>query len=114
MSVVLPIESRNGQAPKDTPIVEIVGLSKTFPGQAALIQVGLEVQRAEIHALLGQNGSGKSTLIKILAGIYMPDPGGSIRVCGESLPLGSPRESRRMGLQFVHQALGIIEELTAV
>jgi len=101
----------------DTPVelaVEVDGLSKTFPGQRALNDVSLDVRRGEIHALLGQNGSGKSTLIKILAGLYSPDPGCSISICGEVLPLGSPRDSHRLGLRFVHQALGIIEELTAV
>jgi ribose transport system ATP-binding protein len=95
-------------------VVEVVDLCKTFPGQRALIDVNMTVTRAEIHALLGQNGSGKSTMIKILAGIYTPDDGGVVRVLGEELPFGSPRDSRLMGLQFVHQALGIIEDLTAV
>jgi ribose transport system ATP-binding protein len=94
--------------------VEICGLSKTFPGQRALVDVDMEIRPAEIHALLGENGSGKSTLIKVLAGIYTPDPGAVITVAGERLPPGSPRDSRRLGLQFVHQALGIVEELTAV
>ena len=96
------------------PSIEVVRLSKTFPGQRALIDVDLSVAPGEIHALLGQNGSGKSTLIKILAGIYTPDPGGVVRVGGHELPFGSPRDSRRLGLQFVHQSLGIIEGLTAV
>jgi ribose transport system ATP-binding protein len=95
-------------------VVEVVDLCKTFPGQRALIDVNMTVTRAEIHALLGQNGSGKSTMIKILAGIYTPDDGGGVRVLGQELPFGSPRDSRLMGLQFVHQALGIIEDLTAV
>ncbi|HEX4433681.1 MAG TPA: sugar ABC transporter ATP-binding protein [Acidimicrobiales bacterium] len=95
-------------------VVEIRDLCKTFPGQRALIDVTMTVTRAEIHALLGQNGSGKSTMIKILAGIYTPDDGGTVRVLGKDLPFGSPRDSRLMGLQFVHQALGIIEDLTAV
>jgi ribose transport system ATP-binding protein len=94
--------------------VDIRGLSKTFPGQRALIDVDMEVRPAEIHALLGENGSGKSTLIKVLAGIYTPDPGAVITVEGQRLPPSSPRESRRLGLQFVHQALGIVEDLTAV
>jgi ribose transport system ATP-binding protein len=96
------------------PTVQISSLSKTFPGQRALVDVDMDVLPGEIHALLGQNGSGKSTMIKILAGIYTPDPGSVVRVCGEELPFGSPRDSRRMGLQFVHQSLGIIEGLTAV
>ena len=61
-------------------VVEVVDLCKTFPGQRALIDVNMTVTRAEIHALLGQNGSGKSTMIKILAGIYTPDDGGTVRV----------------------------------
>ncbi|HEV3327847.1 MAG TPA: sugar ABC transporter ATP-binding protein, partial [Acidimicrobiales bacterium] len=88
--------------------------STTCPGQRALVDVDFSVAPGEIHALLGQNGSGKSTLIKILAGIYTPDPDGVVRVCGEELTFGSPRDSRRLGLQFVHQSLGIIEGLTAV
>jgi ribose transport system ATP-binding protein len=96
------------------PTVLIRGLSKTFPGQVALANVSMDVVPGEIHALLGHNGSGKSTLIKILAGVYTPDPGASIEIVGEPLPVGSPRDSRRLGLQFVHQALGIVEDLTAV
>jgi ribose transport system ATP-binding protein len=96
------------------PAVEFLDVSKTFPGQRALSNVSFSVRPGEIHALLGQNGSGKSTLIKILAGIYSPDPGATVRVAGERLALGSPRESRRIGLRFVHQALGIIEDLTAL
>src|SRR5258706_4589219 len=96
------------------PAVEIRDLSKTFAGQRALADVVMTVLPGEIHALLGQNGSGKSTLIKVLAGVYTPDPGSHITVYGEVLPAGLPRESRRLGLQFVHQALGIIGELNAV
>jgi ribose transport system ATP-binding protein len=110
-SAALHYPADSVQAP---PVVDIRRLSKTFPGQRALIDVDMEVRPAEIHALLGENGSGKSTLIKVLAGIYAPDPGAVITVAGQRLPPGTPRESRRLGLQFVHQALGIVEELTAV
>ena len=94
--------------------IEIGDLSKTFAGQRALADVAMTVLPGEIHALLGQNGSGKSTLIKVLAGVYTPDPGSQITVYGDELRPGLPRESRRLGLQFVHQALGIIGQLTAV
>src|SRR5581483_10823880 len=94
------------------PLVAIDLLSKTFPGQRALIDVSFEIGRAEIHALVGENGSGKSTLIKILSGFHEPDPGGTVNVNGEPLQFGSAADSRRLGLQFVHQALGLIEELT--
>jgi ribose transport system ATP-binding protein len=107
-------ESNMEAVPESLAAVAITHLSKTFPGQRALIDVDFTVRPAEVHALLGQNGSGKSTLIRILAGIYKPDPGAEIVVGGEHLKLGSPRDSRRLGLRFVHQTLGIIGELTAV
>lgn len=98
----------------DGPALSIVGVSKTFPGQRALDGVSLDVEPGKVHALLGENGSGKSTLIKILAGIYLPDPGGTILVRGEPLPLGSPAESFNLGLRFVHQNLGVVYEMNAV
>jgi len=101
-------------SPGRLPAVSFRHVSKTFPGQRALVDVSFDVAAAEIHALLGENGSGKSTLIKILAGIHHPDAGAEIHVFGDPLTLGSPRDSRGLGLQFVHQALGIIDELTAV
>ena len=64
-------------------MVELGGLSKTFPGTRALIDVDLDIAPGEIHALVGQNGSGKSTLIKLLAGFHAPDPGAWARVRGE-------------------------------
>jgi len=106
--------SASDSTEEQTQAVSVTGLSKTFPGQKALVNVSFDVRPGEIHALLGQNGSGKSTLIKVLAGIYSPDEGSVIRVNGEKLAPNSPRDSRKMGLQFVHQTLGIIEELTAV
>ena len=58
-----------------TAALRIRNLSKTFPGQRALDGVDIEIDRGEIHALVGQNGSGKSTIVKILAGYHAPDPG---------------------------------------
>ncbi|HTN99731.1 MAG TPA: ATP-binding cassette domain-containing protein, partial [Microthrixaceae bacterium] len=93
--------------------VRIRNVSKTFPGQKALDDVGFDIQSGSIHALLGHNGSGKSTLIKILAGIYTPDAGALIEVGGHRLHSGSPRDSAKSGLRFVHQDLGLVDELTA-
>jgi len=59
----------------ETPALQIRGLSKTFTGQRALIDLDLELQPGEIRALVGQNGCGKSTMIKVLAGYHDPDPG---------------------------------------
>jgi ribose transport system ATP-binding protein len=64
--------------------LRIEHLSKTFPGTRALNDVSLEVEAGTIHCLLGGNGSGKSSLIKILAGVYQGDPGGTISVDDES------------------------------
>jgi ribose transport system ATP-binding protein len=95
------------------PLIQIEHLSKTFPGQRALKDVSFEIDRAEIHALVGENGSGKSTLIKCLSGFHDPDPGSSILIDGEPLEVSSAEDARRRGLRFVHQDLGLIAELTA-
>lgn len=100
--------------PLTSAAVEIQHVTKTFPGQRVLDGVGFTVRHGEIHALLGENGSGKSTLIKILAGVYTPDSGCAVDVGGTPLEFGSPRESARLGLRFVHQDLGLIDELSAV
>lgn len=95
------------------PLVRIEHLSKTFPGQRALVNVSLTVDPGEIHALVGENGSGKSTLIKILSGFHLPDPGAQIFIGDEPLPAGSPDASRRLGLRFVHQDLALVDQLSA-
>jgi ribose transport system ATP-binding protein len=92
--------------------LEIRGLSKHFGGQQALDRVDLTVRRGEIHALLGENGAGKSTLIKILAGALQRDEG-EIAIDGRSVPRHhSPLEAARAGLAFVHQDLGLVDELS--
>ena len=57
----------------DTPLLEMHGIVKSFPGVRALDGVDLDVRAGEVHCLLGQNGAGKSTLIKVLAGAHQPD-----------------------------------------
>ncbi len=59
----------------DRPILEVRGISKSFPGVRALKNVDLRIWPGEVHALMGENGAGKSTLMKILAGAYRPDTG---------------------------------------
>ena len=63
-------------------LVELKNISKTSPGVKALENVGFSIHAGEIHALIGENGAGKSTLIKVLAGVYQPDPGGMIVLGG--------------------------------
>jgi ABC-type sugar transport system ATPase subunit len=89
-------------------------LSKTFPGTRALIDVSFAIQPGEIHALVGGNGSGKSTLIKILAGVYHADPGGTITVGDTTVAADhtSPAKARALGLHFVHQNPGVFPALS--
>ena len=95
--------------------LELRGLSKTFGGQRALREVDFIVRAGEVHGLLGQNGSGKSTLIKVLAGFHRPDPGASLRIYGEAVPLPVPPGGFvRYGLNFVHQNLGLVPALTVL
>lgn len=88
-------------------------LSKSFAGQKALNEVSFSVPRGKITALLGMNGSGKSTLIKVLAGIYQPDAGGSLDIGREqvALPL-TPEAAHRHGLRFLHQDVGLVDSLS--
>lgn len=96
------------------PALVLRGVSKTFGDQRALQDASLSIAEGEVHALVGENGSGKSTLIKVLSGFHQPDPGGEVLVAGVPLKLGSPEESRRVGLRFVHQDLGLIEEFSTI
>ena len=65
------------------PLLEMRGISKTFPGVRALNDVRLSVYPGEVHSLMGENGAGKSTLMKILSGAYQADPGGQILIDGK-------------------------------
>jgi ribose transport system ATP-binding protein len=89
-------------------------VSKTFAGQVALHQLSLQLAAGEVHGLLGENGSGKSTFIKILSGYHRPDPGSEILVNGRELRAGSPTASAELGCRFVHQDLGLIDELSVL
>ncbi len=93
--------------------LSVSGISKSFGATKALNQVSASFPANSITALLGQNGSGKSTLIKILAGFYSPDGDVEIKINGDSL--SAPVEAtlaHAAGLRFLHQDLGLLEELT--
>jgi ribose transport system ATP-binding protein len=88
-------------------VLEVRGLTKRFIGTLALDHVDFALAPGEIHALIGENGAGKSTLIKTLAGLYPPD-GGEIRLDGRVVH----PHSERLLISFVHQDLGLVDELS--
>nr|WP_314841399.1 sugar ABC transporter ATP-binding protein [uncultured Microbacterium sp.] len=96
-----------------SPAIDIRRLNKDFAGTRALNDVSLRVRRGTVHALLGGNGSGKSTTIKILAGVYAADSG-DLEIFGKPYDLRalSPATARQAGLRFVHQDLGLFEDLS--
>ncbi len=97
------------------PAVEVRGISKDFGSNRALDNVDLRIGQGEVVGLLGQNGSGKSTLVKILAGVYDPEPGGRLFVGGEevALPL-APGQASEIGLSFVYQNLALAAGLSVL
>lgn len=96
------------------PILRLRNISKVFAGQTALMDAQLELLPGAVHGLVGQNGSGKSTLIKILAGYHEPEHGAAGSVDGVPFRFGSPPASYAAGLRFIHQDLGLIDNLSII
>lgn len=92
-------------------ILEIRGISKSFPGVKALDDVTFKVKDGEIHALIGENGAGKSTLMKILNGNYKKDSG-SILIHGEEVEIKNPLDARKNGISIVFQEFNLIPILS--
>ena len=93
------------------PMVEMIGITKRFPGVVANDRVSLSIESGEIHALLGENGAGKSTIMSILTGLYQPDEG-EIRIHGKKVELLSPRDAVRHGVGMVHQHFKLVKPFT--
>ena len=95
----------------NAPLLEMNGISKSFPGVRALQDVSLEVRAGEVHALVGENGAGKSTLMRILGGIHQRDAG-QIRLHGRPVEIPSPIHARQSGISFIHQELNLVPALS--
>ena len=91
--------------------VRFDGVTKRFPGVAALDRVSFVIAAGSCHALCGENGAGKSTLGKLLAGIYTPDEG-RIIIGGEPVRFNSPTDALKSGVAMVHQELSFCENLS--
>lgn len=95
------------------PLLQLVGLTKTYPGVVANSDVSLSVAAGEIHALLGENGAGKSTLVRMIYGLARPDAG-EMRLRGRPYAPASPADARRQGVAMVFQHFSLFEALTVV
>src|SRR5690348_6775904 len=93
------------------PLLELIEISKSFPGVQALKDVSLDVRRGETHILLGENGAGKSTLIKILTGVYQPDSG-AILFKGRPVNFKQPADAQKAGISAIYQERNLVQHLS--
>jgi simple sugar transport system ATP-binding protein len=100
-----------GSETERTPVLDVRGVTKTFPGVIANEDVDLTLHEGEIHCLLGENGAGKSTLVNVVFGLYQPDTG-TIRIRGEQVQLTGVADAIDHGIGMVHQHFQLIPVFT--
>jgi galactofuranose transport system ATP-binding protein len=93
------------------PVLETVGVTKSFGGVHALRSVDFSLAAGEIHALVGENGAGKSTLIKVLTGVYTPDEG-QVRYRGEAVHFRRPSDAQHAGISTIYQEVNLVPLLS--
>ena len=93
--------------------IEMLHITKRFPGIIANDDITLQLRRGEIHALLGENGAGKSTLMSVLFGLYQPEAG-SIRKDGKPVSIKDPNDANALGIGMVHQHFKLVECFTVL
>ena len=95
------------------PILEMRGITKTFPGVNALKDVNIDVRPAEILAVVGENGAGKSTLMKVLSGVYPHGTyAGDIYFEGSERKFDKISDSEKLGIIIIHQELALVPLLS--
>jgi len=92
-------------------ILELKGITKTFPGVKSLDNVSIDLKEGEVLALMGENGAGKSTLMKVVCGVYIPEEG-DIVYHGQKVSWSGPLEARKKGISVIHQELKLAPNLT--
>ena len=93
--------------------VEMLHITKRFPGIIANDDITLQLKKGEIHALLGENGAGKSTLMSVLFGLYQPEEG-EIRMNGQKVDIRDPNDANALGIGMVHQHFKLVECFTVL
>src|SRR5271155_122982 len=96
------------------PLLQVEHVSKQFGGVRALDNVKFDVMTGEVLCLAGENGCGKSTLIKIITGVYQPEPGAEMRFQGRPIEGLSPAIARDLGIQVIWQDLALFAELSVL
>lgn len=92
-------------------LLEVQGVSKSFPGVKALSDMHLDLRGGEVLAVVGENGAGKSTLMKLLSGVYTADEG-QFFLEGRPLEVHSPRHAQELGISIIHQEFNLMPDLT--
>jgi general nucleoside transport system ATP-binding protein len=89
-------------------VVEMLNITKEFPGIKANDDITLQLRKGEVHALLGENGAGKSTLMSVLFGLYQPEKG-TIKINGETVRINNPNDANALNIGMVHQHFMLVE-----
>ena len=89
-------------------VIEMLHITKEFPGIKANDDITLQLRKGEVHALLGENGAGKSTLMSVLFGLYQPEAG-TIRKNGKEVQVRNPNDANALGIGMVHQHFKLVE-----
>ena len=92
----------------DEYVIEMLGITKEFPGIKANDDITLQLKKGEVHALLGENGAGKSTLMSVLFGLYQPEKG-IIKKNGQEVQIRNPNDANDLGIGMVHQHFKLVE-----
>ena len=108
------MKTEGGRKNLETPYaIEMLNITKRFPGIIANDNITLQLKKGEIHALLGENGAGKSTLMSVLFGLYQPEEG-TIKKDGEVVSIKDPNDANDLGIGMVHQHFKLVECFTVL